>query len=160
MTLPRTSKGMKCRTTARLLDRTHAYDPMNHHWVNHPGFRFDSDSVSTETLNLNHLVKNLKPLSNGTAIHASNTEGQSFDTVLVCAERRTTSEALQLEPRLTRTSRVCPKCKSQMVALGFFESEDLLLPDLSCEQRDLPLASVGILPGDILRVGFVDSEDK
>ena len=136
--------------------------------VKNPACRFDHQRipeiiavpVSTETSILNDLVKIVEPITNGTAIRSLSVEGQSFAGMLVCTDCGTSSETLQLEPRLTRTPRVCPKCNNQMVAPGFFESEDLLLSDLTCEQRALPMAAVGILPGDILRVGLADSANK
>lgn len=82
--------------------------------------------------------------------------GQSVNRIMLCSKCGETRKTLRLEPRLTRFPFECPSCGSPMAAPGFFESEALDLRDLSAEELGEPIASMGLLPGDIIQVTCAD----
>jgi len=80
--------------------------------------------------------------------------GKTFARALVCSACGARRELLRLERRLTRRQLTCSRCGAAMVAPGFDQLDrlDAAWPGPSSPWLRRPLAALGIVEGDVLRL--------
>jgi hypothetical protein len=152
------------------------YNPdcvMPDHISTSPGEPFDGvDVVSNETRIGEVIGPSLRPTKGGVdgadAIRLR-VIGQSFVTGLTCPKCGDRRPLLNLKASLSLLQRHhCPRCDEEMVATGVDTVDELQVDSLSPRTLSRALNSIGIRPGDMLRLGYsgggartieIDSED-